>query len=193
MIHSLYSNKEIFLRELVSNASDAIDKLRFKSVEDKSISKLNNDLKIDVKIFKDENKIIISDNGIGMTEEEIVQNIGTIARSGTSSFLDNITGDKQKDSNLIGQFGVGFYSVFMVADKVQVLSKSAYEDSDQAILWESSGEEKYKLKQSTKESNGTDIIIYLNEDNHEFAEEGRVKFLLEKYSQYINFPLNLNN
>jgi len=127
MIHSLYSNKEIFLRELVSNASDAIDKLRFKSVEDKSISKMNNDLKIDVKIFKDENKIVISDNGIGMSEEEIVQNIGTIARSGTSSFLDNITGDKQKDSNLIGQFGVGFYSVFMVADRVQVLSKSAYE------------------------------------------------------------------
>ena len=106
-------------------------------------------------------------------------------------FLDNVTGDKQKDSNLIGQFGVGFYSVFMVADKVQVLSKSAYEKSDQAILWESSGEEKYKLNQSTKESNGTDIIIYLNSDNHEFAEEGRVKFLLEKYSQYINFPLNL--
>jgi len=191
MIHSLYSNKEIFLRELVSNASDAIDKLRFKSVEDKSISKMNNDLKIDVKIFKDENKIVISDNGIGMSEEEIVQNIGTIARSGTSSFLDNITGDKQKDSNLIGQFGVGFYSVFMVADRVQVLSKSAYESSNEAILWESSGEEKYKLEQSTKESNGTDIIIYLNEDNHEFAEEGRVKFLLEKYSQYINFPLNL--
>ena len=191
MIHSLYSNKEIFLRELVSNASDAIDKLRFKSVEDKSISKLNNDLKIDVKIFKEENKIIISDNGIGMTEEEIIQNIGTIARSGTSTFLDNITGDKQKDSNLIGQFGVGFYSVFMVADRVQVLSKSAYEKSDEAVLWESSGEEKYKLEQSTKESNGTDIIIYLNSDNHEFAEEGRVKFLLEKYSQYINFPLNL--
>ena len=191
MIHSLYSNKEIFLRELVSNASDAIDKLRFKAVEDKTISKLNNDLKIDVKIFKEENKIIISDNAIGMTEEEIVQNIGTIARSGTSSFLENITGDKQKDSNLIGQFGVGFYSVFMVADRVQVLSKSVYEESDAAILWESSGEEKYKLEQSTKDLNGTDIIIYLNEDNHEFAEEGRVKFLLEKYSQYINFPLNL--
>ena len=191
MIHSLYSNKEIFLRELVSNASDAIDKLRFKAVEDKTISKLNNGLKIDVKIFKEENKIIISDNGIGMTEEEIVQNIGTIARSGTSSFLENITGDKQKDSNLIGQFGVGFYSVFMVADRVQVLSKSVYEESDAAILWESSGEEKYKLEQSTKDLNGTDIIIYLNEDNHEFAEEGRVKFLLEKYSQYINFPLNL--
>ena len=144
-----------------------------------------------LKVIPDENKIIISDNGIGMTEAEVIENIGTIARSGTASFLENITGDKQKDSNLIGQFGVGFYSVFMVADRVQVLSKSVYEESDAAILWESSGEEKYKLEQSTKDLNGTDIIIYLNEDNHEFAEEGRVKFLLEKYSQYINFPLNL--
>ncbi len=191
MIHSLYSNKEIFIRELVSNASDAIDKLRFKSVEDKSISKYTKDLKIDVKILKDENKIVISDNGIGMTEDEVVANIGTIARSGTASFLNNITGDKKKDSNLIGQFGVGFYSVFMVADKVEVISKSVFEDSDKAILWESSGEEKYKLKEVTKETNGTDIIIYLNDENKEFAEEGRVRFLLEKYSQYINFPLNL--
>ena len=193
MIHSLYSNKEIFIRELVSNASDAIDKLRFKSVEDKSISKFNKDLKIDVKILKEENKIIISDNGIGMNEDELVANIGTIARSGTASFLDNITGDKKKDSNLIGQFGVGFYSVFMVADKVQVISKSVYEDSDKATLWESTGEEKYKLQEVTKEANGTDIIIYLNDENMEFAEEGRIKFLLEKYSQYINFPLNIIN
>ena len=193
MIHSLYSNKEIFIRELVSNASDAIDKLRFKSVEDKSISKFNKDLKIDVKILKEENKIIISDNGIGMNEDELVANIGTIARSGTASFLDNITGDKKKDSNLIGQFGVGFYSVFMVADKVQVISKSVYEDSDKATLWESTGEEKYKLQEVTKEANGTDIIIYLNDKNIEFAEEGRIKFLLEKYSQYINFPLNIIN
>ena len=191
MIHSLYSNKEIFIRELVSNASDALDKLRFKSVEDKSISKFTKDLKIDVKILKEENKIVISDNGIGMTEDEVVSNIGTIARSGTASFLSNITGDKKKDSNLIGQFGVGFYSAFMVADKVEVISKSVFEDSDKATLWESSGEEKYKLKEVSKESNGTDIIIYLNDDNKEFAEEGRIRFLLEKYSQYINFPLNL--
>jgi molecular chaperone HtpG len=191
MIHSLYSNKEIFIRELVSNASDALDKLRFKSVEDKSISKFTKDLKIDVKILKEENKIIISDNGIGMTEDEVVSNIGTIARSGTASFLNNITGDKKKDSNLIGQFGVGFYSVFMVADKVEVISKSVFEDSDKATLWESSGEEKYKLKEVSKENNGTDIIIYLNDDNKEFAEDGRIRFLLEKYSQYINFPLNL--
>jgi molecular chaperone HtpG len=175
----------------VSNASDALDKLRFKSVEDKSISKFTKDLKIDVKILKEENKIIISDNGIGMTEDEVVSNIGTIARSGTASFLNNITGDKKKDSNLIGQFGVGFYSVFMVADKVEVISKSVFEDSDKATLWESSGEEKYKLKEVSKENNGTDIIIYLNDDNKEFAEDGRIRFLLEKYSQYINFPLNL--
>ena len=191
MIHSLYSNKEIFIRELVSNASDALDKLRFKSVEDKSISKFTKDLKIDVKILKEEKQIIISDNGIGMTEDEVVSNIGTIARSGTASFLNNITGDKKKDSNLIGQFGVGFYSVFMVADKVEVISKSVFEDSDKATLWESSGEEKYKLKEVSKENNGTDIIIYLNDDNKEFAEDGRIRFLLEKYSQYINFPLNL--
>jgi molecular chaperone HtpG len=131
MIHSLYSNKEIFIRELVSNASVALVMLRFKSVEDKSISKFTKDLKMDVKILKEENKIIISDNGIGMTEDEVVSNIGTIARSGT-------TGDKKKDSNLIGQFGVGFYSVFMVADKVEVISKSVFEDSDKATLWESS-------------------------------------------------------
>jgi molecular chaperone HtpG len=191
MIHSLYSNKEIFIRELVSNASDALDKLRFKAVEDKGISKFNKDLKIDVKILKEENKIIISDNGIGMSEDELVANIGTIARSGTASFLDNITGDKKKDSNLIGQFGVGFYSAFMVAEKVQVISKSVFDKNNTATLWESNGEEKYKLQQTTKETNGTDIIIYLNEENFEFAEEGRIKFLLEKYSQYINFPLNL--
>ena len=163
MIHSLYSNKEIFIRELVSNASDALDKLRFKSVEDKEISKFNKDLKIDVKIVKEENKIIISDNGIGMSEEELVANIGTIARSGTASFLDNITGDKKKDSNLIGQFGVGFYSAFMVAEKVQVISKSVFEKNDIATLWESNGEEKYKLQQTTKENNGTDIINLISE------------------------------
>ena len=191
MIHSLYSNKEIFLRELVSNASDAIDKLKFESLSNDKLLEGKQEPSIHIDVDKDAGTVTIRDNGIGMTEEEIVQNIGTIARSGTSSFLENITGDKQKDSNLIGQFGVGFYSVFMVADRVQVLSKSVYEESDAAILWESSGEEKYKLEQSTKDLNGTDIIIYLNEDNHEFAEEGRVKFLLEKYSQYINFPLNL--
>ena len=191
MIHSLYSNKEIFIRELVSNASDALDKLRFESVGNEELSGLNNNLKIDITIDKDNNKIVISDNGIGMNEEEIVSNIGTIARSGTANFLENISGDKRKDSNLIGQFGVGFYSVFMVADKVQVCSKSANDKSSVGVMWESTGEEKYKLKEIEKSTNGTDIIIYLNEESKEFSEIGRVKFLLEKYSQYINFPLNI--
>ena len=191
MIHSLYSNKEIFIRELVSNASDAIDKLRFKSVENKSLAKLTKDLQINVKVSKDEKIVSVSDNGIGMSEDEVIENIGTIARSGTASFLENITGDKKKDSNLIGQFGVGFYSVFMVADKVQVITKSALDLDNDGTMWESNGEEKYKIKSVPKESNGTEIIIYLNEENKEFCEPGRIKFLLEKYSQYINFPLNI--
>ena len=191
MIHSLYSNKEIFIRELVSNASDAIDKLRFKSVENKSLAKLTKDLQINVKVSKDEKIISISDNGIGMSEDEVIDNIGTIARSGTASFLENITGDKKKDSNLIGQFGVGFYSVFMVADKVQVITKSALDLDNDGTMWESNGEEKYKIKSVPKDSNGTEIVIFLNDENKEFCEPGRVRFLLEKYSQYINFPLNI--
>jgi molecular chaperone HtpG len=191
MIHSLYSNKEIFIREIVSNASDAIDKLRFKSVENKALAKLTTDLQINVKVSKEGNKISISDNGIGMSEDEVIDNIGTIARSGTASFLENITGDKKKDSNLIGQFGVGFYSVFMVADKVQVITKSALELDNDGTMWESNGEEKYKIKSVPKDTNGTEIVIYLNNENSEFCEPGRVRFLLEKYSQYINFPLNI--
>ena len=191
MIHSLYSNKEIFIRELVSNASDAIDKLRFKSVENKSLAKLTKDLQINVKVSKDEKIVSISDNGIGMSEDEVIDNIGTIARSGTASFLENITGDKKKDSNLIGQFGVGFYSVFMVADKVQVITKSALDLDNDGTMWESNGEEKYKIKSVPKESNGTEIVIFLNDETKEFCEPGRVRFLLEKYSQYINFPLNI--
>ena len=191
MIHSLYSNKEIFIRELVSNASDALDKLRFESVENKKLSKFNKDLNIKIHINTEENTITISDNGIGMNEDEIVNNIGTIARSGTANFLENISGDKKKDSNLIGQFGVGFYSVFMVAEKVQVRSKSVHDESNNGIMWESTGEEKYKLKEIKKDSNGTDIIIYLNEDAKEFSNAGRVRFLIEKYSQYINFPINI--
>ena len=193
MIHSLYSNKEIFIRELVSNASDALDKLRFNSVQNKKLSKFAKDPSIKVQVLSDKNKIIISDNGIGMSEDEVIENIGTIARSGTASFLENITGDEKKDSNLIGQFGVGFYSVFMVADKVQVISKSALNDKDEGTFWESTGEDKYKIKSVEKINNGTEIHIFLNDDNTEFADVGRVRFLLEKYSQYINFPLYISD
>ena len=193
MIHSLYSNKEIFLRELISNASDALDKLRFKSISSSKLASLSEDLKIKVIVDEENKTLTISDNGIGMSEEEIVENIGTIARSGTAEFLGKLTGDKKKDSNLIGQFGVGFYSVFMIAEKVQVLSKSAKKKSAQPILWESSGEEKYKLTEVEKKSHGTDIIIYLSEDNHDFADNQKIKFLINKYSQYINFPIYLSN
>jgi len=191
MIHSLYSNKEIFLRELVSNASDALDKLRFKKVEDSSIK--SNNPEISIHINTEENKITISDSGIGMTEEEIVENIGTIARSGTANFLSNISGDAKKDSQLIGQFGVGFYSVFMVASKVQVISKSVFDNSENGIMWESSGDDKYKLQEVNKEAHGTDIIIYLNENNAEFNNLTRIRFILEKYSQYINFPIFISD
>ena len=192
MIHSLYSNKEIFIRELVSNASDALDKLRFNALADESLLDDKSDFGISVNVIPADNKIVISDNGIGMSEAEVIENIGTIARSGTASFLGNLTGDKKKDSNLIGQFGVGFYSVFMVADKVEVLTRPANSSTDEATLWTSSGEESYQLKTSEKESRGTDITIFLNDENKEFADKSRVKFLLEKYSQYINFPLNLS-
>ena len=137
MIHSLYSNKEIFLRELVSNSSDALDKLRFKAIEDSKLLEGDPDLKIDISLNAKNNTVTISDNGIGMTEDEVIENIGTIAKSGTAQFLSEMTGDKKKDSNLIGQFGVGFYSVFMVAEKVSVHSRSANSSAEEAVMWES--------------------------------------------------------
>ena len=192
MIHSLYSNKEIFLRELVSNSSDALDKLRFNAIEDNKLLEGDAKLKINISLNSQNNTVTISDNGIGMTEEEIIENIGTIAKSGTAQFLSEMTGDKKKDSNLIGQFGVGFYSVFMVAEKVSVHSRSALAKAEDAVMWESSGEDTYQLSNIPKEDRGTKITIHLNEDNKEFSELMRVKFLLQKYSQYINFPLILN-
>jgi molecular chaperone HtpG len=192
MIHSLYSNKEIFLRELVSNSSDALDKLRFNAIEDNKLLEGDAELKININLNSQNNTVTISDNGIGMTEEEIIENIGTIAKSGTAQFLSEMTGDKKKDSNLIGQFGVGFYSVFMVAEKVSVHSRSALAKAEDAVMWESSGEDTYQLSNIPKEDRGTKITIHLNEDNKEFSELMRVKFLLQKYSQYINFPLILN-
>ena len=192
MIHSLYSNKEIFLRELVSNSSDALDKLRFNAIEDSKILDGDTELSINIYLNAKNNTITISDNGIGMSEEEIIENIGTIAKSGTAQFLSEMTGDNKKDSNLIGQFGVGFYSVFMVAEKVSVHSRAALLKPEEAVMWESTGEDTYQLSNIPKENRGTTITIYLNKDNKEFSELMRVKFLLQKYSQYINFPLILN-
>ena len=191
--NSLYSDKEIFIREYISNASDACDKLRYLSNTKEKLLKDDPNFSVSINVDKKSNLISISDNGIGMSEDEVIENIGTIARSGTASFLENITGDEKKDSNLIGQFGVGFYSVFMVADKVQVISKSALNDKDEGTFWESTGEDKYKIKSVDKINNGTEIHIFLNDDNTDFADIGRVRFLLEKYSQYINFPLYISD
>jgi molecular chaperone HtpG len=192
MIHSLYSNREIFLRELVSNASDALDKLRFQALQDANLKNSNKDLKIVVKVDSKKNQIVITDNGIGMTEAEVVDSIGTIARSGTANFLEKITGDQKKDSQLIGQFGVGFYSTFMVASKVTILTKSA-SGIDDAVQWQSDGSDSYTLKTIKKETTGTEVIIDLNDDAKEFADKHRAMHLLKKYSQYINFPLYLED
>lgn len=192
MIHSLYSNREIFLRELVSNASDALDKLRFAALQNKDLKIAKEDLKIVVKVDSKASRIIITDNGIGMSENDVVDNIGTIARSGTANFLDKITGDQKKDAQLIGQFGVGFYSTFMVANNVTIVTKAANGKED-AVQWQSDGSESYTLKTVEKDLTGTEIIIDLNEDAKEFADQHRVMHLLKKYSQYINFPLFLED
>lgn len=192
MIHSLYSNREIFLRELVSNASDALDKLRFEVLQDTNIKNSNKHFKIVVKVDSKKNQIVVTDNGIGMSEADVVDSIGTIARSGTANFLEKITGDQKKDSQLIGQFGVGFYSTFMVANKVTILTKAASGKHD-AVQWQSDGSDSYTLKTIEKETTGTEIIIDLNDDAKEFADKHRAMHLLKKYSQYINFPLYLED
>lgn len=187
MIHSLYSNKEIFLRELISNASDALDKLRFGALEDAKLAQKNQDLKITID-FDNENKTItVSDNGIGMTREEVMANLGTIAKSGTREFLKNLTGDQAKDSKLIGQFGVGFYSTFIVADKVSVLTKHA--GSDEAVLWESDGQGEYTLTDAEKNDHGTQVTLHLKADEQEFLSEYRLQNIISKYSDHISFPV----
>ena len=194
MTHSLYSNKEIFIRELVSNASDAIDKLNYLRLTDENLkSKLPEDYKGEINITFDEKdkSLTIIDNGIGMNEEDLIASIGTIAKSGTKSFIENLTGDAKKDSNLIGQFGVGFYSVFMVAENVDVISKKAGEE--QAYKWSSNGTGEYDLAPCTKESNGTVIYIKLkDEEVDEFASKYRIKNIVGKYSNHIAYPIFLN-
>ncbi|MBZ7948147.1 molecular chaperone HtpG [Campylobacter sp. RM9929] len=184
MIHSLYSNKEIFLRELISNASDALDKLNFLSVSDDSYKSLKFDPKIEITIDKDKKTLTISDNGIGMNKEDLINNLGTIAKSGTKSFLENLSGDAKKDSQLIGQFGVGFYSAFMVANKIEVLSKKALDDK--AYLWTSDANG-YEIEDAQKEEQGTKITLYLKDD--EFANSYKIESIIEKYSNHIQFPI----
>jgi len=191
MTHSLYSNKEIFIRELVSNSSDAIDKLNYLRLTNDNFKDMNFDPKVIITFDEKDKSISIIDNGIGMNEEEIISSIGTIAKSGTKSFVEAMTGDAKKDSNLIGQFGVGFYSVFMVASKVDVISKKAGEDT--AYKWSSDGTGEFDLAPCTKESNGTVIYIKLKDDEvSEFASKHRIKNIIEKYSNHIAYPIFLD-
>ena len=189
MIHSLYSNKEIFLRELVSNASDACDKLRFEAIKDDSLYESDSELAVVVSFDKEASTLTISDNGIGMSREEVVDNIGTIARSGTKAFLDSLSGDQQKDSHLIGQFGVGFYSSFIVADKVSVISRRA--GTNEAVKWESEGTGSYTLEAAEREGRGTDIILHLREDEKEFLDGWRLRSTIKKYSDNIELPVKM--
>ena len=189
MIHSLYSNKEIFLRELVSNASDAADKLRFLALSNGDLYQGDADLKVRVSADKDKNTVTISDNGIGMTRDEVISSLGTIAKSGTAEFFKNLTGDQAKDSQLIGQFGVGFYSAFIVAESVTVRTRKAGEDK--AIQWHSQGEGEYTLEEVDKETRGTEIILHLREEETEFADNFRLKSIITKYSDHISIPVEM--
>ena len=191
MIHSLYSNKEIFLRELISNASDAADKLRFKALSNPALYEGDGDLRVRVSFDADKGTITISDNGIGMTREQVIDHLGTIAKSGTKEFLTALGQDQAKNSQLIGQFGVGFYSAFIVADKVTVKTRAAGEDADKAVLWESAGEGEYSVADIEKKSRGTDVILHLREDEKEFLNEWRLREIIGKYSDHIGLPVEM--
>ncbi len=190
MTHSLYSNKEIFIRELVSNSSDALDKFNYLSLTDEKFKEEGWSGKISIKLDKEDNSLTIGDNGIGMNEADLMDHLGTIAKSGTKAFMENLTGDAKKDSNLIGQFGVGFYSVFMVAEKVDVISKKAGED--QAYMFSTDGSGEYEVKAVTKDSHGTVIYIKLKEDEKEFLDKWRTQEIVKKYSNHIAYPIMLN-
>ncbi len=188
MIHSLYSNKEIFLRELISNASDAADKLRFEALSQPEL-RGDDELTIRVELDKDQRRLAVVDNGIGMSRQELIDNLGTIARSGTAEFLGKMTGDQQHDAQLIGQFGVGFYSSFIVADKVTVETRRAGEE--QGVRWESDGEGEFTIEDIDREERGTRVILHLREDATEFTEGYRIETLIRKYSDHIGFPVTL--
>jgi len=187
MIHSLYSNKEIFLRELISNASDALDKLKYLTLTDEKFKDYNFDPKIVLKVSEKDKTVTVMDNGIGMDEDELKKHLGTIAKSGTKSFLESLKDDKKKTSELIGQFGVGFYSAFMVADKVEVLTKKA--GSEKAYKWESDGSGSYEIKEIEKAEDGTEIILHIKEPEYEFVSEYRIESIVSKYSNHIPFPI----
>jgi molecular chaperone HtpG len=192
MIHSLYTHKEVFLRELISNASDALDKLRFQSLTDSSILPEGEELCVRVKVDTNAKTVTISDNGIGMTREEVIENIGTIARSGSKAFVESLTGDQKVDSNLIGQFGVGFYSVFMVASRVKLVTRRAG-SSGKAVLWESGGESEYTIEDGDKDARGTDVTVYLKDEESTYADAYTIRSIIKKFSDFIAFPIYFPN
>ncbi len=187
MIHSLYSNKEIVLRELISNASDAADKLRFEGLSNGALYENDSDLKIRIAFDKDARTVSIADNGIGMSRDEVIANIGTIAKSGTKEFFNALTGDQAKDANLIGQFGVGFYSAFIIADKVTLTTRRAGEA--EAVRWESAGEGDYTLESVDKSARGTEVVLHLREGEDEFLSDWKLKSIIRKYSDHITLPI----
>ncbi len=189
MIHSLYSNKEIFLRELISNASDAADKLRFEALSDDALFEGDTDLKIRVSYDKDARTITVRDNGIGMTRQEVIDHIGTIAKSGTAQFFESLTGDQAKDAHLIGQFGVGFYSAFIVADKVTLSTRRAGLGAEHGVRWESAGEGEYSLETIERAERGTEIVLHLREGEDEFLDGFRLRNIIRKYSDHITLPI----
>jgi len=191
MIHSLYSNKEIFLRELISNASDAADKLRFESLARPELLEGDAELSIRIEVDKDKRQLAIIDNGIGMSREELIDNLGTIARSGTAEFLQQMTGDKKHDAQLIGQFGVGFYSSFIVADRVTVESRRAGLGETESVRWESDGKGEFSVEKIERKERGTSVTLHLKDDQTEFAEPLRIETLIRKYSDHIGFPVSL--
>ncbi len=189
MIHSLYSNREIFLRELVSNASDAADKLRFQALENGELYENDSELAIRVAFDKDAKTVTISDNGIGMSRDDVINHLGTIAKSGTAEFLKNLTGDQKKDSHLIGQFGVGFYSAFIVADRVEVFTRKAGLSKEEGVRWESEGDAEFTVETIEKEQRGTSIVLHLKDDALEFADGWRLRSIIKKYSDHISLPI----
>ncbi|MGL5987163.1 MAG: molecular chaperone HtpG [Burkholderiales bacterium] len=189
MIHSLYSNKEIFLRELVSNASDACDKLRFEAIADPALLENDSELKIGVFFDKDARTITIRDNGIGMSRQEVIENIGTIAKSGTKAFFETLTGDAKKDANLIGQFGVGFYSSFIIADSVTLITRRAGLSAEHGVKWESGGEGDFNIENVDKAERGTEIILHLRDGEDEFLNDWRLRSIIRKYSDHITLPI----
>jgi molecular chaperone HtpG len=192
MIHSLYSNKEIFLRELISNASDACDKLRFTAVSDASLYEDDIELKVKVSFDKEQGTITISDNGIGMSRDEVIENIGTIAKSGTKAFLASITGDQKRDANLIGQFGVGFYSSFIVADEVTLRTRKAADATENGVEWISKGKGEYDIKSVDKATRGTEIVLKLREGEDEFLNDWKLRSIITSYSDHIDFPVMMD-